>query len=99
MSTSLAYRGWSRDREPSIPVRGLIVLVAPSSALSYSKASEGVGLCAAVRVGCWRLALVAITPQSRGCEMLLRRIYVGQKYPHIYTLSISISKNQSTEAQ
>ena len=31
--------------------------------------------------------------------MLLRRIYIGQKYPHIYTLSISTSKNQSTEAR
>jgi len=25
----------------------------------------------------------------------LRRIYIGQKYPHIYALSISIGKNQS----
>jgi len=25
-------------------------------------------------------------------------MYVDQKYPHIYTLSISIYKNQSTEA-
>jgi len=31
-------------------------------------------------------------------EMLLRRIYVGRKYPHIYTLSISTDKNQSTKA-
>ena len=30
--------------------------------------------------------------------MLLRHIYVGRKYPHIYTLSISTGKNQSTEA-
>jgi len=30
---------------------------------------------------------------------LLRRIYVGQKYPHIYTLSINTGKNQSTEAR
>jgi len=29
--------------------------------------------------------------------MLLRRIYTGQKYPHIYTLSISTGKNQSTK--
>ena len=29
--------------------------------------------------------------------MLVRRIYVGQKYPHIYTLSISTCKNQSLE--
>jgi len=27
--------------------------------------------------------------------MLLRHIYVGQKCPHIYTLSISTCKNQS----
>ena len=31
--------------------------------------------------------------------MLLRRIYVGQKYPHIYTLSISIGKNQSIKVR
>jgi len=31
--------------------------------------------------------------------MLLRRIYVGQKYPHIYTLSISAGKNQSAKAR
>ena len=30
-------------------------------------------------------------------ETLLRRIYTGQKYPHVYMLSISIAKNQSTE--
>ena len=29
--------------------------------------------------------------------MLLRRIYVGQKYPNIYTLSISTGKNQRTK--
>jgi len=29
--------------------------------------------------------------------MLLRLIYVGRKYSHIYTLSINIRKNQSTE--
>ena len=28
-----------------------------------------------------------------------RRIYAGQKYPYVYTLSISIGKNQSTEAR
>jgi len=32
-----------------------------------------------------------------GTEMLLRRIYAGRKYPHIYTLSISTGKNQSTK--
>jgi len=32
-----------------------------------------------------------------GTEMLLRRIYVGRKYPHIYTLSINTCKNQSTK--
>ena len=26
-------------------------------------------------------------------------IYIGQKYPHIYTLSISIGKNQSTKVR
>ena len=30
-------------------------------------------------------------------EMLLWRIYVGQKYPHIYTLSVSTCKNQSSK--
>jgi len=29
----------------------------------------------------------------------LRRIYAGQKYPYVYTLSISTGKNQSTEAR
>ena len=38
-------------------------------------------------------------PDPDGTEMLLRRIYVGQKYPHIYMLSISTGKNQSTEAR
>jgi len=32
-----------------------------------------------------------------GTETLLQRIYVGQKYPPIYTLSISTGKNQSTK--
>ena len=31
--------------------------------------------------------------------MLLRRIYAGRKYPYVYTLSISTSKNQSTKAR
>jgi len=30
-------------------------------------------------------------------ETLLRRIYAGQKYPHVYTLSISTRKNQSLD--
>ena len=34
-----------------------------------------------------------------GTEMLLRHIYVGQKYSHIYTLSISTCKNQSTKVR
>ena len=34
-----------------------------------------------------------------GTETLLWRIYVDQRYPHIYTLSISTYKNQSTEAR
>ena len=32
-----------------------------------------------------------------GMKTLLQRIYAGQKYPHIYTLSISTSKNQRTK--
>ena len=39
-----------------------------------------------------------VTPRSHGTETLLRHIYVGQKYPHIYTLSISTGNNQSTKA-
>jgi len=34
-----------------------------------------------------------------GIKMLLRRIYAGQKYPHIYKLSISTGKNQSTKVR
>ena len=34
-----------------------------------------------------------------GTETLLRHTYAGQKYPHVYTLSISTGKNQSTEAR
>jgi len=33
-------------------------------------------------------------PDPAGTEMSLRRIYAGQKYPHVYTLSISTGKNQ-----
>ena len=40
-----------------------------------------------------------VKSRSRGTETLLRRIYAGQKYPHIYTLSISKGKNQSMEAR
>jgi len=36
-----------------------------------------------------------VTSRSRGYEKLLRRIYIGQKYLHIYTLSITTGKNQS----
>ena len=32
-------------------------------------------------------------------KTLLRCIYASQKYPHVYTLSIRTSKNQSTEAR
>ena len=32
-------------------------------------------------------------------EMLLRRIYIGRKYPHIYILGISTCKNQSTKVR
>ena len=35
---------------------------------------------------------------ERRRDMSRRRIYASQKYPHVYMLSISISKNQSTEA-
>jgi len=38
-------------------------------------------------------------PDPAGTETSLRRIYAGQKYPHVYTLSISTCKNQSAEAQ
>jgi len=31
--------------------------------------------------------------------MLVWRIYIGQKYPHIYTLSINTGKNQSIEVR
>jgi len=34
-----------------------------------------------------------------GTETLLQRIYVSQKYPHIYMLSISTGKNQSTKVR
>jgi len=34
-----------------------------------------------------------------GIEMLQQRIYAGQKYPYVYTLSISTGKNQSTKAR
>jgi len=34
-----------------------------------------------------------------GTETLLRYIYAGQKYPHIYTLSISTGKNQSMKVR
>ena len=38
-------------------------------------------------------------PDPAGTETSLRRIYAGQKYPHVYTLSISTGKNQIIEAQ
>jgi len=34
-----------------------------------------------------------------GTETLLRRIYAGWKYPHVYTLSFSTDKNQSTKVR
>jgi len=34
-----------------------------------------------------------------GMKTLLRRIYVSQKYLHVYTLSINTGKNQSTEVR
>jgi len=42
-------------------------------------------------------AIKIVTPDLTGSETLLRRIYVGEKYPNIYTLSISTCKNQSLE--
>ena len=36
-------------------------------------------------------------PRSGGYGTLLQCIYAGQKYPYIYTLSISTCKNQSSE--
>jgi len=44
-------------------------------------------------VGCYRCK----RPNPAGTETLVRRIYVGQKYPYIYTLSISTDKNQSSK--
>ena len=38
-------------------------------------------------------------PDPAGTETSLRRIYVDQKYPHVYTLSIGTGKNQNTKAQ
>ena len=35
-----------------------------------------------------------MTPRSHGYGTPLRRIYAGQKYPHVYTLSFSTGKNQ-----
>ena len=37
-------------------------------------------------------------PRSRW-ETLLRRIYLGQKYSHVHTLSISTDKNQSMKVR
>ena len=38
-----------------------------------------------------------VTPDPASTKTLLRCIYVGRKYPHIYTLGISTGKNQSTK--
>ena len=43
------------------------------------------------------IASKLVMPRPAGTETLLRRIYAGQKYPHVYTLSISTGKNQSTK--
>jgi len=40
-----------------------------------------------------------VTPDLAGTETLHRHIYASQKRPHVYTLSISTGKNQSTEAR
>ena len=46
-----------------------------------------------------RLWYHPVAPWPAGTEMSLRRIYAGQKYPHVYTLSISTGKNQSAKTQ
>ena len=60
ISTSPSPGGCSRGREPSIPIRDLIVHVASSFALSFRRASEEVGLHIVLTVGCWRLVLVVM---------------------------------------
>jgi len=40
-----------------------------------------------------------VTPDPASTKTLLRCIYVGRKYPHIYTLGISTGKNQSTKVR
>ena len=42
--------------------------------------------------------MICNAPIPAGTGTSLRRIYLGQKYPPVYTLSISTGKNQSTEA-
>ena len=43
---------------------------------------------------------ITVTPRSCGYgDVTATCIYAGQKYPHVYTLSISTGKNQSTEAR
>ena len=41
----------------------------------------------------------SVMPDPAGTETLLWHIYLGQKYPHIYTLRISTGKNQSTKVR
>ena len=45
-----------------------------------------------------RLWYHPVTPRSRGYGEVIATIYVGRKYPHVYRLSISTGKNQSTKA-
>jgi len=42
-------------------------------------------------------ATTGVTPQSRGYGDVTATYIIGQKYHHIYTLSINTSKNQSSE--
>ena len=41
----------------------------------------------------------SVTPRSGGYGDVTATYIRGQKYPHVYTLSISTGKNQSTEAR
>jgi len=45
------------------------------------------------------LVNACVMSRSHGYRDVLRHTYIGQKYPHICTLSISTDKNQNTEAQ
>ena len=47
---------------------------------------------------CWHLAWCIVMPRSLGTEMLLRRIYAGREYPHVYTLSINTVQESEYES-